>query len=296
MKVSLITVNYNGFDATCALLHSLEKNIRSCEWEVIVVDNASRENEAERIAAIFPDAITIRSEVNLGFAGGNNLGIGKASGDYLFFVNNDTEFLSDGIDGLCKVFDRYPHVGMVCPKIRFFFEKDKIQYAGYTPMKGIRMMNGMIGYAQTDDGSYDIPSSTAYPNGAAMMVSREALNDVGPMPECYFLYYEELDWAEQFKRKGWDIRFEPSCVIYHKDSLTTGSDSPLKSYYMMRGRQMFAHRNFHGLHRIACIEFTRLAAVPKRMLKAALHGRFDNVAALMRANRDFRKICREGRI
>lgn len=294
--VSLITVNYNGLEATCDLLRSLEENIKSCEWEVIVVDNGSKVNEAARIAEKYPNAVTIRSEENLGFAGGNNIGIKAAKGDFLFFVNNDTEFLSDGIDNLCKVFSDYPDTGIVCPKIRFFFDKERIQYAGYTPMKGIRMMNGMIGYGKIDDGSYDIPAITAFPHGAAMMVSRKALEDVGPMPECYFLYYEELDWAAHFQAKGWKVRYEPSCVIYHKDSLTTGAESPLKAYYMMRGRQMYAYRNYSGLLRFGSIAFTRLIAVPKRVITGLLHGKKANAKAVLRANKDFIKIVREGRI
>lgn len=294
--VSLITVNFNGLDATCALLRSLDENIKSCEWEVIVVDNGSKKDEAALIAERFPNAVTLRSEKNLGFAGGNNLGIKKAKGDFLFFVNNDTEFLSDGISNLCKVFSDYPDTGIVCPKIKFYADKKRIQYAGYTPMKGIRMMNGMVGYGEADDGSYDSPSETAFPHGAAMMISRKALEDVGPMPECYFLYYEELDWATKFTDKGWKVRYEPSCTVYHKDSLTTGPDSPLKSYYMMRGRQMYAFRNYNGLLRFGSIAFTRHIAVPKRIITALIQGKRENAKALLRANRDFVKIVREGKL
>lgn len=289
--VSFITVNYNGFEATCALIRSLQENIKSCKWEVIVVDNASRTDEAAGIRELFPWVTTVRSERNLGFAGGNNLGIKAAKGDFLFFVNNDTEFMSDGVDSLCRVLCDHAECGMVCPKVKFFADKRLIQYAGYTPMKAIRMKNGMIGYGKADDGSFDIPSETSFPHGAAMMVSRRALDDVGPMPECYFLYYEELDWGSHFLKKGWTIRFEPSCTIYHKDSLTTGANSPLKTFYMYRGRQIFAYRNFKGLNRICSIAFTRLFAVPKHAVSGLLHGKPALAKAAFRANLDFMRMC-----
>lgn len=294
--ISFITVNYNRWDVTCDLLESLRKHVTSTPWEVIVVDNGSKEDQTVEISRRCPWARTVRSDENLGFAGGNNLGVKMAVGDYFFFINNDTELRSDGVDALCQVFRDNPRAGMVCPKIQFFFEEGRIQYAGYTPLRGIRMKNEMIGYGKIDDGSYDKPSLTAFPHGAAMMVSRAAFEDVGPMPECYFLYYEELDWGMTFHRKGWTIHYEPSLTVYHKESLTTGQGSPLTDYYQMRGRQMFAWRNFSGLKRIGSVLFTRWVAVPKRAIVALLKSRPQNASAVLRANRDFRRLLMKGKL
>ena len=89
INVSIITINYNGLDDTCALLDTLPFND---DLEVIVVDNASKEDEASIIEKRYPSVKVIRSKDNLGFAGGNNLGIKAAQGKYLFFINNDTIF------------------------------------------------------------------------------------------------------------------------------------------------------------------------------------------------------------
>ena len=294
--VSFITVDYNGLEVTCALLESLKKHVCNSSWEAIVVDNGSKENEAAAIAQRYPWAKTIRSEKNLGFAGGNNLGIKEAQGDCLFFVNNDTEIFEDKLESLTNVFAEHPQTGMVCPKICFFDSPGTIQYAGYTPMRGIRMKNEMIGYGKTDDGNFDTPSSTAFPHGAAMMVSRSALEKVGPMPECYFLYYEELDWGEMFRRAGFEIRYQPTMTVFHKDSVTTGRRSPLSDYYMLRGRQIFAERNLKGLQRAGALLFTRWVAVPKRAAAALLSGRKANFKALFKANRDFKKMKKGGEL
>ena len=139
---------------------------------------------------------------------------------------------------------------MVCPKIRFAWEPHPIQFSGYTPLSHITLRNKSIGYGEEDHGQYDTPHPTPYAHGAAMMVKREALDIVGLMPECYFLYYEELDWSMMFTRAGFEIWYEPSSTIYHTESQTTGVASPLKIYFITRNRLLFAKRNCHGMLRL----------------------------------------------
>lgn len=294
--VSFISVNYNGRQQTADLVRSIMRNVRSCPWEIIIVDNGSREDEARLLKEEFPGITTVRSEENLGFAGGNNLALKHAKGEFLFFINNDTEIPADNVDRLCTALEEHPEAGMVCPKICFFSDTSLIQYAGYTPMRGFRMRNEMIGYARKDDGSFDNPGFTAFPHGAAMMVRREALEDVGPMPEVYFLYYEELDWALMFRRKGWKVYFEPSCTIWHKDSLTTKRHGPVFTYYMTRSRLVFATRNLSGTQRLLSVLFTRYVASAKCLAVNLLHGRFDSARAVVRANKDFINMKKSGNI
>ena len=255
IELSIITVNYNGLEDTCALIDTITFNDN---MEVIVVDNGSNNNEASIIQKRYPLVKAIRSEQNLGFAGGNNLGIKAAKGNYLYFINNDTllhlhpsvlnlqTFFQPLIDRL-KSSDK---IGMVCPKIRFAWGNHPIQFAGYTPLSAITLRNRAIGYGEEDHGQYETAHPTPYAHGAAMMASRKALERVGLMPECYFLYYEELDWSIMFRKAGYEIWYEPSCTIYHKESQATGTDSPLKTYYITRNRLLFAKRNCEGLLRI----------------------------------------------
>ena len=226
-RLSVITVNYNGLRDTCALLDHLTFDHN--DTEVIVVDNGSANNEAETIASRYANVKCIRSERNLGFAGGNNLGIRHAKGKYLFFVNNDTEVSMNDIDMLIKRIDTSEHIGIVCPKIRFFYGDRHIQYAGFTPMSRITCRNRGIGYDEADIGQYDTPRQTAFAHGAAMMARRDTVNKVGLIPECYFLYYEEMDWSMMMKRNGYQIWYEPSATVYHKESQSTGANSPLKT-------------------------------------------------------------------
>ena len=234
--ISIITINYNGLKDTCELMETLPLDDESIE--VIVVDNASQQDEASVIQQRYPQVKVIRSKENLGFAGGNNLGIEASSGKYLYFINNDTLlYLQDDLvkkpkygmqadlRHLVERFESNPQIGVVCPKIRFTWGELLIQYAGYTPLSRITLRNHAIGFNESDFGQYDIAHPTPYAHGAAMMVRREAIEKAGMMPTCYFLYYEELDWSMMIRRAGYEIWYEPASTIYHKESQTTGQSS-----------------------------------------------------------------------
>lgn len=282
-RLSVITVNYNGLRDTCSLLDHLTFDHN--DTEVIVVDNGSANNEAETIASRYANVKCIRSERNLGFAGGNNLGISHAQGKYLFFVNNDTEVSMDDIERLINRIETSEHIGIVCPKIRFFYGDRHIQYAGFTPMSRITCRNRGIGYDEADIGQYDTPRQTAFAHGAAMMAKRNTIDKVGLMPECYFLYYEEMDWSMMMKRNGYQIWYEPSATVYHKESQSTGANSPLKTYYLTRNRLLFIKRNSEHFRLLSylymiCIVATRdilkniLCAKPK-LAQATIKGVID---------------------
>lgn len=291
--VSIITINYNGLKDTCELIDSLPLEDKSIE--VIVVDNASKEDEASIISSRYPQVKVIRSEQNLGFAGGNNLGIKAALGRYLFFINNDTILRCKKEDVRCKMFfqpltDRLessPEIGMVCPKIRFAWENHPIQFAGYTPLSRYTMRNHSIGFGETDRGQYDTAHPTPYAHGAAMMVKREALEKVGLMPECYFLYYEELDWSMMFTRAGYSIWYEPACTIYHKESQATGQNSPLKTYYLTRNRLLFVKRNIKGLRRYITYTYLLLVVAPRDICRYILHRQFNLASATIKGIKYF---------
>ena len=280
IELSIITVNYNGLEDTCALIDTipLDNTI-----EVIVVDNGSNIDEASIIQQRYPHVIAIRSNKNLGFAGGNNIGIRQATGKYLFLVNNDTIFEWFNAHALIQRLEADSNIAMVCPKIRFAWTPQPIQFAGYTPLSSITLRNRAIGYGEEDHGQYNTPHPTPYAHGAAMLVKRECVENVGLMPECYFLYYEELDWSLMFTRAGYQIWYDPACTIFHKESQSTGVNSPLKTYYIARNRLLFASRNCKGIERYATYcyligvvavrdIFCHLLRRQSDLAKATLHG------------------------
>ena len=285
-KISIITINYNGFKDTCELIETLP--LEDEALEVIVVDNASKADEATLIKQRFPLVTVIRSEKNLGFAGGNNIGIKVAKGDYLLFLNNDTELKEDwNTNALIHRLQSNEQIGMVCPKIRFAWGSCPIQFAGFTPLSRITMRNKCIGYNEEDRGQYNTAHPTPYAHGAAMMVKREIIEKVGLMPDCYFLYYEEMDWSMMIQRTGYEIWYEPACTIYHKESKSTGQNSPLKTYYITRNRLLFAKRNQPFRYRYLTYAYLMCIVAFRDLIKHSLNKRTDLCKAVFFAIRDF---------
>lgn len=286
IEISIITVNYNGLEDTCALIETIPFND---DMEVIVVDNASKNQEAETITQRYPQVKVIQSDRNLGFAGGNNLGIQAAQGKYLFLINNDTIFKAFDIQVLIDRMEDSPNVGIVCPKIRFAWGNNPIQFAGYTKLSKISVRNHAIGFNEEDHGQYDKAHPTPYAHGAAMLIRRDAIDKVELMPDCYFLYYEELDWSMMFTHAGYQIWYEPACTIYHKESQSTGPNSPLRTYYLTRNRLLLVHRNPQEFNKtLAYIYLIGIVAL-RDIIKYTFSARFDLLKATIRALCDF--IC-----
>ena len=287
IQISIITINYNGIKDTCELIDTLPLGNKSVE--VIVVDNASIQDEATIIEQRYPQVKVIRSDKNIGFAGGNNLGIQAAHGKYLFFINNDT-ILRPHTSDFSLLADRLessPTIGVVCPKIRFSWGDHPIQYAGYTPLSRITMRNHAIGSGESDYGQYDTAHPTPYAHGAAMMVKREVIEQAGPMPECFFLYYEELDWSMMIRRAGYDIWYEPAVTVYHKESQTTGQQSPLRTYYITRNRLLFVKRNNSNATRYLSYLYLICLVASRDILKHLFQHRFDLAKATFKGVHDF---------
>jgi GT2 family glycosyltransferase len=241
--VSIISINWNSTTVTCEFLSSIKKQNTYKNIEVIIVDNASDEDPTHLLISVLPSTKVIRNSKNLGFSGGNNTGIKAAFGEYIFVVNNDTEFTPGLIECLVSVFQKNKDAGIVCPKFHYYFNKGVIEFAGYRPINIFTGRNRMIGKGECDNGQYDLLVKTNYAHGGGMLISKKAIEDVGLMPEQFFLYYEEIDWSVQFRKKGYQIYFQPQALIYHKESMTTGKNSPLKTYYLTRNRILFMRRN-----------------------------------------------------
>ena len=242
--VSIITVNFNHSHVTDDLLDSIIQFNLFSDIEVIVVDNGSTIDPLPKWQDKYPDFIFIRSQQNLGFAGGNNLGIKIAKGDVLFLVNNDTVFTANLLEELTGTLLKYHQVGIVSPKLLYFDQPNMLQYAGYTSMDYYTGRNACIGQYETDHGQYDtFEGQTGYAHGAAMMVKRSVVEKAGLMFEGFFLYYEELDWCESIKRAGFEVWVNMKASIYHKESISVGKKTALKEYFMNRNRILFIRRN-----------------------------------------------------
>ena len=285
--VSIITVNYNQLAFTCELLNSIRRNSYK-DVEVFVVDNASYESPISFLSSNYPEVKVIVSPQNLGFAGGNNLAVAQAKGDYLFFINNDAEMTDGCLEKLIALFQQNSKLGIVSPLLCYFNDSptdnaDLIQYAGATLIHPLTGRNRITGEKEIDKRQYCLAIPTGYAHGAAMMVSREVIQKVGPMSNDFFLYYEELDWCARIRRSGFEVFIEPNAKIYHKESVSVGTESPLKTYYINRNRIYFMRRNEKPINLALFSIFLTCIAIPKNTVTFLWKGKFEHLKVFYKA-------------
>ncbi|MTI38310.1 glycosyltransferase family 2 protein [Fulvivirga lutimaris] len=276
--VTLITINYNAEKDTDEFLASCEQ-LSYPNLELIIVDNASKNIFELRKTDL--NVTLIRSEENLGFAGGNNLGIDQANGEFIIFINNDTVVYSNFIQPIIEVFKNHSDAAMVTPKVVFPDEKT-IQYAGAKAINPWTGRGKRLGLGEIDNGQYNFTKITELGHGACLAVRKTVIDEVGKMPEEFFLYYEEHDWTEQIKNAGHNIYYTGNSSIIHKESVSIGQDSPLKAYYMMRSRILYLRKNCSGLKKLTSILIIIVLTIPKNTIQYLMKGRFDLIKATFR--------------
>jgi GT2 family glycosyltransferase len=251
-------------------------------WECIVVDNACDNDILATNLFGLENVKYLKSAENLGFAGGNNIGMPLCDGDYVFLINNDTEVPPDFLEPLVEFAESKTNFGALSPLLHYFDEPNKIQFAGSTAMNKVTIRNSGIGIGEMDKGQYDKTYLIPFTHGAAMMVPRSVIEKVGLMRDDYFLYYEELDWCERIRQAGFEIWFCGKSALWHKESVSTGRNSPLKVYYLTRNRILFARRNYGPSTRIINYLYFSLVALPKNVLSFLKNGEVDQAKAFWR--------------
>ena len=236
-QVAVVVLSWNGRDDTLACLESLER-VRWERLNVIVVDNGSTDGTLDAVRAAFPQVATIRSEENLGFAGGNNLGIRaalEAGADYVLILNNDTIVDPDAVASLMAEAQRRPDAGALCPLIHYVDPPDRIWYAGarFDPRA---IHNGRhTGYGELDVGQYHSVREIGRATGAAMLVPREVIDRVGCFDDRLFVQVEDVEWSLRMRAAGYRILFVPGAVIAHRVAMSTGGErASVTAYYEMR--------------------------------------------------------------
>ncbi|MFP4289289.1 MAG: glycosyltransferase family 2 protein [Bacteroidales bacterium] len=280
--VSIISINYNQSDVTLEMLESLRK-VTYPNFEMIIVDNASPSDNPDIITQKFPDVTLLKSKENLGFAGGNNIGIEASKGEYILLLNNDTEVDAGFLEPMVKKFRENPEIGVISPKIYFHHTPGMLQFTGISKINKYTTRSKGWGHGKMDTGQFDQDKETFFGHGAAMMVPRTVIKKVGMMAPVYFLYYEEMDWVQRIRNAGYQAWYVHNSTVYHKESISTGKQSPLKIYYINRARIIYLQRNTKGLDRIFALLFQSIVSVPKNLIMFMINGRTDLLNAYRKA-------------
>jgi GT2 family glycosyltransferase len=284
-RVAVVILAWNGRDDTLRCLESVD----ALEWEnlsTIVVDNGSSDGVVEAVRERFPHVQVIRSERNLGFAGGNNLGLRaahEAGADYLMILNNDTVVDPGAVRELVAEAERRPDAGALCPLIYYMDPPNRIWYAGarFDPRRG---HNGRhTGYRERDEGQYDAVRETGRATGAAILVRRTAVDEVGFLDERLFLHVEDVEWSLRIRAAGYHVLMVPSARVWHRVSVATGGEhSPAVAYYAIRNTLAVSawHAPLRGLARLrrdlaiwlVAVVHVRRAPHPLRNLRSVMEG------------------------
>lgn len=271
-------INYRQAKITCDLLDSL-CDINYTHYELLLVDNGLLEDSTARYQQHHSLVKVINSKENLGFAGGNNLAIKQAKGDYILLLNNDTIVPANFLDSMVQLMKNEPKAGIVSPKIYFYDSPNTLQYAG-TNTVNFRTGRGddPAKYSQ-DKGQYNEMKKVSMAHGACMLIRKAVFEDIGLLSEAYFLYYEELDFCERTRQNGWDIYFMPDSYIHHRESSSVGKFSPLKTHYMFRNRWLFI-RKFGGINYWPFLLYFLTVSIPLNIFRFLKKGNWKHIQAL----------------
>ncbi|MGQ9466064.1 MAG: glycosyltransferase family 2 protein [Anaerolineae bacterium] len=277
VDLSVIIVNWNVQDLLRHCLHSIFANWPTSQMEIIVVDNASTDGSAEMVSAEFPDVQLIVNTENRGFPAANNQGLAVARGRYILLLNPDTEVLGDALATLIAFADAHPDVGVVGPQLlnpdgtvqssrrRFptlmtaLFESTWLQ--PYAPR---RLLEHYYVLDRPDDAVQDVDWVT----GAALMARREAVEQVGPLDEGFFMYSEELDWCRRFREAGWRVVYLPTARIVHYVGKSSEQVLPARHIHFQTSKV----RYFRKHHSPITAETLRLFLLANYLWQIGLEG------------------------
>jgi GT2 family glycosyltransferase len=279
-KVIAIVLNWNLVEDTCRCVLSLMESDYA-NLELLVVDNGSERVLYEQLKGSLPAKTQLlRSEGNLGFAAGNNLGLRYAlehGADYALMLNNDTRVDPVMVSQLVAAAQANPQAGLLGPIIYYMSAPNRVWFAGYrfshgiyVLRRGLRLVPPLQPFEEVD-----------FVSGCCLLMSRAALERVGFFSSDYFMYYEDLDLCFRVKEAGLKILCVTGARMWHAVSASTGgADSPMKQYYQVKSSLIFYRKHSHGLKRWLNISL-RVGHAGVMLIKAVMQGRLKPAAIRM---------------
>jgi len=257
--LSIVIISWNVRELLRCCLDSIQESLKGEKGkgllvETIVFDNGSADGSADMVREDFPWVHLMESEVNLGFTKGNNLAIGQSEGRYILLLNPDTEVVGDALGTMVAYMEAHPRVGALGPQLlnpdgttqssrrRFptlataFLESTVLQ----PWFQGSRILERYYLLDRPDDETQPVD----WVVGAALLIRREALHQVGPLDEEFFMYSEELDWCYRLKAQGWDVVYLPTAQVVHQEGRSSEQVLPARHIHFQRSKVLFFKRYY----------------------------------------------------
>lgn len=245
-RVAIVLVNWNGYEVTKDCLESLRK-VEYSNFYVIVVDNGSSDGSADKLESEFQEAVVLRAGRNLGFTGGNNLGMKHAldqGADYVLLLNNDTVVSPAFLAELVGAGERNGSVGMLNPKIYYYNPPDRIWYAG-GEFKMWQAYARHTGARRKDTGQWNQEREVTFITGCAFLIKTGVLHRIGLLDDIFFYSCEDTDWCVRIAQAGYKGLYVPSAVIWHKESYDVKKNAgrAFRDYYNIRNGILMARKH-----------------------------------------------------
>lgn len=282
-KASIVILNWNGLADTVECIESLRK-ISYPNYEIIIVDNASSNNEAETIQKKYPEAIVIKNPNNEGFCKGNNIGAQKAlenSADYVLFLNNDTSVEKGFLDELIGFCENNRDTGIAGPLVLNYYEKDKVYSCG-------GKLNSLWFSLKEYRNALDAPQKNLnFISGCAFLIRTSAIKKIGMWDENFFTYWEEADYCLRAEKAGIKIACIPKSIVYHKIAKTSKYLSQGYVYYMTRNNLLIAKKHARRYCWPFILTNFFIRRVAGYLLKLSIAGNLGASPAILRGIEDF---------
>ncbi|SDY63184.1 MULTISPECIES: glycosyltransferase family 2 protein [Rhodonellum] len=291
-SVAIIIINWNGFPFTLQCIRSLENTLYP-SFKIIVIDNGSTDNSLQKLREAYPAHHYIGLAENIGFTGGNNVGMAYAlenGFDNILLLNNDTEVSPDFLDQLILFQKLQPNAGLIQPLI-FFNQQRKIIWSAGGKYNSLLAIPTTLHDRKTIDPQLIPDRELDWATGCCLLISKEVLQDVGFMVPGYFAYFEDVDWSLRMKKKGYQIFLASKAIIFHEagaSSKKTHSEGTLSAtvFYLHARNQIFLIRN-HGLFPFALLAFGyQLLKYMVWISYFCLRKRFKKAKAVLRGIKD----------
>jgi N-acetylglucosaminyl-diphospho-decaprenol L-rhamnosyltransferase len=254
--LSIIVVNWNVRELLRRCLESIAAGGERWGLEVVVVDNASDDGSVEMVRREFPWVRLVASPVNLGFTGGNNLGMADSRGRYLLLLNPDTEIVGDSLSRMLAYMEAHPEVGALGPKLlypdgsvqssRRRFPTLKTMFLESTILQQWWPENDTLQRYYILDRPDDVTQEVDWLRGACLLIRRRALEEIGPLDERFFMYFEELDWCRRCRQSGWQVVYLPAAEVIHHEGGSSSQVVAARHLYFQRSKLYYTRKWMGG--------------------------------------------------
>lgn len=258
--LSIVIISWNVRELLRHCLDSIQESLRGEKGkgllvETIVFDNGSADGSADMVREDFPWVHLMESEVNLGFTKGNNLAIGQSEGRYILLLNPDTEVVGDALGTMMAYMESHPRVGALGPQLmnpdgttqssRRRFPTMATAFLESTVLQPWFQGSGILKRYYLLDRPDDETQPVDWVVGAALLIRREALHQVGPLDEEFFMYSEELEWCYRLKAQGWEVVYLPTAQVVHQEGRSSEQVLAARHIHFQRSKVLF-FKKYYG--------------------------------------------------